>query len=246
VKPLPLWLLIPAIVFAQGAPDPAAQGEKIFNQTCATGYCHGAKGVAAGAPRLVGRGFNQAFINTTVARGIAGTAMPAFGTSLNRDDLAAVVGYVAMLNGTAGSAQDAQSTARPLSPDAVRGRDLISDATRSFGRCATCHEVNGIGIPVATPIAAVPPNAAALRALASPHVRTAAVDGETFPALVIGEGKRGTILYDLTSPPPVQRSLEPGAVKLTDGSTWKHSSTMAAYNDPELNSILAYLRETVR
>jgi hypothetical protein len=85
-----------------------------------------------------------------------------------------------------------------------------------------------------------------LRALASPHVRTAAVDGETFPALVIGEGKRGTILYDFTSQPPVQRSLEPGAVKLTDGSTWKHSSTMAAYNDSELNSILAYLRETVR
>ena len=103
-----------------------------------------------------------------------------------------------------------------------------------------------MGIPVATPIGVVPATVASLRTLATPHVRTAVVEGETIPALVVGEGKRGTILYDLTSSPPVQRSLEPGTVKLTDGSSWKHASAITSYNDAELSAILAYLRATVQ
>jgi mono/diheme cytochrome c family protein len=233
---LSLSILIPAIAFAQ-------QGEKIFNQTCATGYCHGVKGITGGAPRLAARGFDQAYINSTIARGIPGTAMPAFGTTLSRSDLAAVAAYVAGLNGVASTT--ASSAAKPLSSDAAHGRELFFEAARSFGRCATCHEVNGFGIPVATPIAAVPASAAALRALATPDVRTALVDGETIPALVIGQGKGGTILYDLTSAPPVQRSLDSAGVKITDGSNWKHSSVTASYNDAELAAILVYLRATV-
>lgn len=234
---LALSILIPAIAFAQ-------QGEKIFNQTCATGYCHGSKGTTGGAPRLAARGFDQAYINTTITRGIPGTAMPAFGTTLSRGDLNAVAAYVATLNGTSGSTT--RTPAKVLSPDAARGRELFFEAARSFGRCATCHEVNGMGIPVATPIGVVPATVASLRTLATPHVRTAVVEGETIPALVVGEGKRGTILYDLTSSPPVQRSLEPGTVKLTDGSSWKHASAITSYNDAELSAILAYLRATVQ
>src|ERR1019366_2291683 len=107
---------------------------------------------------LAARGFDQAYINTTITRGIPGTAMPAFGTTLSRNDLTAVTAYVAALNGIPGST--AAPVAKALSPDAARGRELFYEAARSFGRCATCHEVNGMGIPVATPIAVVPPNAA--------------------------------------------------------------------------------------
>jgi len=222
----------------------AQQGEKIFNQTCATGYCHGVKGATGGAPRLAARGFDPAYINNTIARGIPGTSMPAFGATLSRSDLTAVAAYVAGLNGVASST--AQPPAKPLSPDAARGREFFFEATRSFGRCATCHEIDGIGIPVAAPIATVPASVAALRALATPHVRTATVDGESMPALIIAEGRRGTILYDLTSSPPVQRRLDPGAVKLTDGSSWKHSSATSSYNDAELSPILIYLRAAVQ
>jgi mono/diheme cytochrome c family protein len=235
-KTVALSLLIPAIAFAQ-------QGEKIFNQTCATGYCHSSKGVTGGAPRLAARGFDRAYIDTTIARGIPGTAMPAFATTLSRSDLTAVSTYVAMLNGISGG-----TTAAPpktLSADAARGRELFFEAARSFGRCATCHEVNGIGIPVATPIAVVPGNVASLRTLTTPHVRSAVMDGETIPALVVSEGKRGTILYDLTSSPPVQRSLEPGTVKFTDGSNWKHASAITSYNDADLAAILSYLRAVI-
>ncbi len=87
---------------AQGIEDVTARGEKVFQETCSTGYCHGAKGTAGGAPRLVGRGFDQGFITATVTRGVPGTAMRAFATSLDRRDLTAVIAYVASLNGIAG------------------------------------------------------------------------------------------------------------------------------------------------
>jgi mono/diheme cytochrome c family protein len=237
VKTLLIWFLLSAIAFGQ-------QGEKIFKQTCATGYCHGARGEAGGAPRLAGRGFDQEYISNTITRGIPGTAMQAFGNTLSRGDLAAVAGYVAALNGVTntGVAQPAKA----LSPDAARGRELFSEATRSFARCSTCHEVNGIGIPVTTPIAVVPASVGALKALATPRVRSAMVDGETIPALVIGEVRHRMILYDLTSAPPVQRSLDPAAVKIMDGSSWTHASATASYTDGELSLILTYVRSAVR
>jgi mono/diheme cytochrome c family protein len=234
-----LSMLIPAIALAQTA------GEKVFNQTCATGYCHGVKGAPGGAPRLVARGFDQAYINNTISRGIAGTAMPAFGNTLSKGDLTDVETYIAALNGIVNRAA-IFGPAPVLSSDATRGRELFSEAVRSFGRCSTCHEVNGIGIPVATPIATVPANAAGLRALATPHVRTAMLEGESVPVLVVSEGKRGTILYDLTSAPPVERSLEPGTAKLSEGSNWKHAAFLSSYSDGELSAILSYLRTAVR
>ena len=92
--------------------------------------------------------------------------MPAFGTTLSRADLNAVVAYVASLNGVTihTSTGPAGAPAVKLSGDAARGRDLFSDAVRSFGRCSTCHEAGGVGIAVATPIAKVPADAAALKA----------------------------------------------------------------------------------
>lgn len=221
----------------------ATQGEKIFVQTCATGYCHGVKGATGGAPRLAARGFDKDYIDSTIARGIPGTAMRGFGDTLSRTDLAAVSAYVEALNGVGGGKT---GPAKVLSGDAARGRQLFSDAVRGFGRCATCHEMNGIGIPVANPMAAIPANAAALRAIATPGVRTASIGEETMPVLVVSEGKRGTMLYDLTSAPPVERPVEPGAAKITQGSDWKHASFITSYSDAELTAILAYLRASIR
>jgi mono/diheme cytochrome c family protein len=230
-----------------------SSGEKVFAQSCATGYCHGARGAPAGAPRLAGRGFDQAYITNTVMRGLPGTAMPAFGTTLSRPDLAAVVAYVASLNGIANASINlgpgpgaAGPAEKSLSPEADRGRGLFFDAVRGFGRCSTCHEVNGIGISVTTPIANIPADAAALRTLATPDVRTATLDGEAMPALIVSQGKTRALFYDLTSVPPVLRTVDPGALKVADGNSWRHASVIGAYNDVELASILAYLREAIK
>lgn len=229
---------------AQSTEDVTARGEKVFQETCSTGYCHGAKGTTGGAPRLVGRGFDQAFITATVTRGVSGTAMRAFGTSLDRRDLTAVIAYVASLNGISGRGAGDRPAAT-LSPEAARGRDLFFDATRGFARCSTCHEIGGMGIPVATPIASIPADIPALRSLAAPEVQTAVIGGESMPVLVVSESKRGTIVYDLTSAPPVLRTEDPGRVKLSAGSAWKHSSLMGSYNDAELSAILAYMKAAI-
>jgi mono/diheme cytochrome c family protein len=242
-----LLLVIPALGW------PQSSGEKVFAQSCATGYCHGAKGAPAGAPRLAGRGFDQTYITNTVMRGLPGTAMPAFGTTLQRADLTAVIEYVARLNGIANpiviigpGPGAAGSTEAPLSAQAERGRALFFDAVRGFGRCSTCHEVNGVGIPVATPITQIPTDVEALRALVTPEVRTATVNGEAMPALIVSQAKTRALFYDLTSAPPVLRTVEPGTLKVKDGSAWHHAAFIGAYNDAELASILAFLREAIK
>ena len=128
-----LWLIVPVVSGAQNLPDVVKRGEEIFSQSC-TGYCHASKGGGGGsAPRLAARGFDQAYINNVVTRGIPGTAMQGFGMTLSRADLIAVIAYVATLNGIANPTVAPPSVGapdRPLPPEAARGRDLFYDATR--------------------------------------------------------------------------------------------------------------------
>ena len=245
-----LLLALPALAPAQ---DLVKLGEAVFSKSCATGYCHGARGTNGGAPRLAARGFDQAFIANTVQGGIPNTAMPAFGMTLSRADLNAVVAYVASLNGvTTGVTNPFANSGPPnaaapkLAGDAARGRDLFSDSVRSFGRCSTCHEVGGIGIPIATPIAKVPADAAALKALAASQVSTATAGSESMPALVVSKKASAVMFYDLTSVPPVLRTESPASVQTREGSTWRHSSVIGSYNDAELTAVLAYLRTTIK
>ena len=241
-----LLFAIPVLGWSQSS------GEKVFAQSCATGYCHGPKGAPAGAPRLAGRGFDQAYITSTITRGLPGTAMPAFGTTLSRAEVTAVVAYVASLNGIANptvnlgpgpGAAGPPETALP--PGAERGRVLFFDAVRGFGRCSTCHEVNGIGISVTTPIANIPADTPALRTLVTPNIRTATVDGDAMPALIVSQGKTRALFYDLTSVPPVLRTVDPNTLKVAEGSAWRHATVIGAYNDAELAVILGYLREVI-
>jgi hypothetical protein len=106
--------------------------------------------------------------------------------------------------------------------------------------------VSGFGIPVAAPLTKVPASSVALKSLATPDVKTATMDGETMPALVLSQGKQSIVFYDLTSAPPVQRNAEPGSVKFTDGGNWRHSAVIGAYNDSELDAILDYLRGVIK
>ena len=91
---------------------------------------------------------------------------------------------------------------------------MFFDALRGFGRCSTCHEVAGVGIPVVTPISQIPANPAALRALATPGVRTATVNGDSMPALIVSQAKTRALFYDLTSVPPVLRTVDPSVLKV--------------------------------
>jgi mono/diheme cytochrome c family protein len=229
-----------AIAFCGLAQAQAAKGEQVFVQSCSTGYCHGARGVGAGAPRLAARGFDQNFIRNTIANGIAGTSMPAFAKSLSRTDLTAVIAYVAGLNGATQTA--AEAAPAKLTPQATRGQELFRDSLKSFGRCSTCHQLGGFGIAVAPPIHDVPLNVAGLKSLKTPRLVTASVAGESMPALVVARKTGSVTFYDLTSPPPVLRTVTPADFTSQDGSAWLHSSVIGAYTDADLTSILVYLR----
>ena len=237
---------------AQNVANVVKQGEAVFSKTCATGYCHGVRGGPSGAPRLAARGFGQAYIDKVVRNGVPDTGMASFSTRLSPPELVAVIAYVATLNGIANpdvsmdGAGEAVSTRPTLTGEAARGARLFSEAVRSFGRCSTCHEVGGFGIPVAAPMAKVPASAAELKALATPDVKTGAMGGETMPVLVLSQRKQATAFYDLTSAPPVQRNAEPGSIKFTDGTNWRHSSVIGAYSDSELAAILDYLRAVIK
>ena len=253
MKPLALFLLIQLPGWSQDLQRVLKQGQEVFDKACATGSCHGQRGTAGGAPRLAARGFDQVFLTNTITRGVPGTSMPAFGTTLSRPELTAVSAYLGVLNGIANRiVSGAGPTGAPevpavtaLSPEAARGRALFSEAHRSFGRCSTCHEMNGIGISVTTAIAKVPASVAALKALETFAVKTATVAGEEMPVLVLAQGKQRTLFYDLTLPPPVLRNMEPSEVKIGEGPRWRHSSVVTSYTDAELGSVLTYLRAVV-
>lgn len=241
-----LLFLIPASVFAQNAP--LEHGMDVFNKSCATGYCHGVKGAPGGAPRLVARGFDDAYISQTVRLGIPGTGMPAFGATLDRGDLLAVIAYVDSLNGVTPPPNPfaARAETRKLAPEAQRGRQLFADQVRAFERCSTCHQADGIGIEVALPFSSVPESVAALRQIATPQIETATAESDSFPALVLNRSGAETKLYDLKTVPPVLRTFPKGSVSFRDGSTWRHEAMLASYNDQELDAILVFLRAVTR
>jgi len=247
-----LVLLLPAIALAQQ--NLVTRGAEIFATTCANGYCHGVKGASGGAPRLAGRGLEAPFIRQVVTNGHG--EMPAFGNKLRGDELSAVVAYVGDLNGIspdgfgagrgAGAGRGPARSARSLSGEATTGRALFFEATRGFGRCSTCHQVDGNGLAITDPITKAPDNAAAMRSLATPHVRTASADGDSFPVVIVKNSTSEVILYDLTSPPPVRRMFSGGAVKIADGSNWRHNSVIQSYTDAEIESMLVFLKAVVR
>ena len=243
--------LAAALCFATliaAAQDLASRGAEIYNKTCATGYCHGVKGAQSGAPRLASRGFDEAYILQVVRNGIAGSAMPAFGSVLAPPELQAVIAYVDTLNGITPSAMQVPPrgpASGKLPPEAAKGRSLFFAATLGFSRCSTCHQLDSLGIAVADPLVRVPESVQALRDLATPQVSTANVAGESFPALIVSKGGSQTKVYDLTSLPPVLRTIPAAEVTVQEGSAWRHAGAVAGYTEGELEAIVAYLRAVV-
>jgi mono/diheme cytochrome c family protein len=245
------WVLfLSAACLAQDAL--VSRGAEIFANTCATGYCHGAKGTAGGAPRLAARGFTGQYIRQVVANG--DKEMPGFGGKLDTRDLNAVIAYVGSLNGLSAEAMIAGRGAgrggvapkRTLPPEAAKGRALFFEATRGFGRCSTCHRLDGNGMAIAEQLNRVPESVTLLRGLATPRVRTFISGNEAFPAEVVKNSVAEVIVYDLTSPPPVRRTYSNVKVRLDERSEWRHAAVIQSYNDQELDSILTFLRVVVK
>ncbi len=235
------------LALAACAQDTLPRGAKVFARTCATPYCHGPKGAGGAAPKLAARGFDEAHIASITRAGVSGTAMQGYGATLPRADFNAVVAYVASLNGIEPRPAGADLQPRIESeapPQLKRGRELFFDSVRGAQRCATCHQVQGLGIAVA-PIPKVPATIKGLREPEMPDVRTARVGADRFPTLIVSQGGKRTVLYDLSALPPVQRTIDSADVGIVDNKSWRHSTVTKAYTDGELESILSFLRSAL-
>jgi mono/diheme cytochrome c family protein len=236
------------LAFAACAQDLVTRGADVFARTCATPYCHGPKGAGGAAPKLAGRGFDEAHIASITRAGVSGTAMQGYGATLPRADFNAVVAYVASLNGIEPRPAAADATPKlsaEAAPKVREGRELFFDSVRGAERCATCHQVQGLGILVA-PLVKIPATIKGLRESDMPNVRTARVGTDRFPTLIVSQGGKRTVLYDLSALPPVLRTINSAEVEIVDNNAWLHSSATKAYTDGELESILSFLRSALR
>lgn len=256
------WLLIAllpsAIAQPLGTPASIARGDKLFAQGCSVGYCHGAGGSAARSQRLRGRTFDRDYLIKVIRNGIPNTAMPAWGERLTDGDINDLTDYIQSLANAPVNVAAGPSTETPVSlpaeksidtPDEhSRGRDLFFDLTRE-GRCSVCHRLNGIGAAIGLDITKV----SALKVTDGPQVlrygrprtvRTFVLkDGERFPGINLERTATQTRVYDLTSNPPVLRSLVTTEVQsIQRQSTWRHGNVVKGYSLEDLQSIWNYVR----
>ncbi len=247
-----------ALLMAQAAADPAAisKGEKIFAQSCSVGYCHGVGGAAGRGPRLRGRSFDRAYLISVTRDGVPKSAMPGWKERLSNAEIEYVASYVMSL----ASATDA-APANPMPPgvgpaavsafkgpaQAGRGHAAFFDAQRE-ARCATCHALGGRGIaagPDLSKAASMTPKqlGAAISASSSSHTSMVRLkNGESFPALQTGAVGPIVKLYDLTSPPPVLRSvLREEIESITKETGWSHAAVSKQYPAEQLADIVSYI-----
>jgi len=158
-----------------GQGDPA-QGSAVFMQNCT--QCHGVNGQGAVGPALRNNTLiqsgNDAGVYTTIANGVAGSAMPAWlqdnGGPLQPVQINNVIAYLHTLQGVepipSETPQPEEATETPLPPNAPtpepaqpsnggnpgQAVSLVGNAKNGqplFGKvCATCHGPQGVqGIP---------------------------------------------------------------------------------------------------
>ena len=88
---VPLFLFLPVMAGKAAPPDPAA----LFQQHCAR--CHGADRLGGMGPALLPENLHRLRRGKAagvIANGRAATQMPAFGKTLSKDDIQALVGYI--------------------------------------------------------------------------------------------------------------------------------------------------------
>jgi hypothetical protein len=167
---------------------------------------------------------------------------------LKEEEIQSTVAYIQSLATVSGDASPVVAASTPTAgstfngpPEAARGRDLFFESNR----CGTCHALRGKGTAVGPDVTKVPQEqlATAIRSTQSRQVRMLKLkDGESFPAIVGAEDGGFVQVFDLTTPPPVRRTLAKSEIESLTPAVWSHLSVAGSYTPEQLADILAFVR----
>ncbi|MDB5396037.1 MAG: putative heme-binding protein [Rhodospirillales bacterium] len=231
----------------------------LFSITCSSSFCHGEGGIGARGPSLRNRNFPPNYVRNTIMNGRSGTPMPSFKDALTPNEIAMIAGYVMSLspeNHTAdtGSAEAvAAPAAIPLSDQALRGSDLFFDQTRS-SNCAACHSYGskgGLVGPDLSTVAGKPASAIyqsiikpAVSSDAYPAITVTTRDGRKFAGIKRDQNDQQVTFFDVSSAPPVLRSLYfADGIKVepsTGGALYTHK--LDGYSKTDIADLIAFLK----
>jgi putative heme-binding domain-containing protein len=163
-------------------PQLVTQGEGVFAQNCAVGYCHGSAGRAGRGPRLRGRDLDKKYLFKVTMEGIPNSSMPGWKNKLTEQEIASVVAYVLTLSriksdeqggpttSSATLAAPSATTTKPPSSlsqsstsftagknetvgDMEKGKLLFFDSSNEIN-CGLCHKIRGVGNDVGPDLSA--------------------------------------------------------------------------------------------
>jgi len=143
-----------------------ADGEKVFQATCSSQYCHGQQGAGGQGPQLSDHPMSPEYVTATVRNGRPGTNMAPFEDVLSPMQISAVVAYVLSLSPRATPAASAVTPIKSSAPSTqavsvgqekgtpAAGADVFFDAT-SLSSCRACHTYDQRGGPLGVDLAEV-------------------------------------------------------------------------------------------
>jgi cytochrome c55X len=241
-------------------------GKDLFATTCAN--CHGSGGKGAIGPALVDRNLSLDSLRSTILNGRVGTPMPPFKDELDAKSQAAVIAYAEWL--TSGGrlpsepvSSEGSAVSAALIPSAqpipvgmekgtpARGASLFFDPTR-MSSCRLCHSYANKGGPVGPDLIGSGKNAEQIYScIARPKVAAADYpgvalemrDGIRMLGVKVGETPDAIIVFDVSSLPPVKRTVVKSDVARTtavvDSGIYDH--TALPFSKQDRLDLSAYL-----
>jgi len=237
---------------------PVAEGQKVFQATCSSQYCHGPGGSGGLGPRLVNHPLSPEYVSATVRDGRTGTNMASFKNILNSVEIDSVIAYVLSLS----TAPTQRATLpRPSEPSSVpvaigretgtpsAGAEIFFDSTR-LSSCRTCHTYDQRGGPLGVDFAAVHHTAedilgnisrSRIAALAYPVIAVTTDGGEKLTGVRASETADTLQVFDVAMP-PVRRSIKTSRIvniRVTTKGIFDH--TKLGLSRQQLLDVAAFL-----
>ena len=213
-------------------------GSAVFAQSCSVGYCHGKAGRAGRGPRLRGKSWDSDYLIKVIEEGIPTSSMAGWKGRLSEKEIRAVVAYIGTLSTLGPNDPDPllggeitpptlstpATVTRPASQpsatvgDPAKGKALFFDLSDELN-CALCHRLNSKGTNVAPDLSGISGRSAKeiLKDIILPSAVTTEAgqlfsmtthDGEQLEVVKVGESSTRVKVYDLTSFPPVLRTIK--------------------------------------